>query len=169
MKQVLKICLIVIILFSAGAVGAQTLKFAHIDSQALIEAMPETAAARKSIEEQTTGLEKQLADLQKEFQTKLADFQQKSDSLTDLVRQAKEEDLQGLSQRIQTFNNNASQKLQQKQAELMQPIFDKAKSTIEDVAKTQGVIYVFDSQNVLYKSAASVDLLPLVKTKLGIK
>lgn len=169
MKQLLKICLVAVLVISAGMVSAQTLKFAHIDSQALIEAMPETAAARKSIEEQTAGLEKQLADLQKEFQTKLADYTQKADSLTDLVRQAKEEDLQNLQQRIQTFNNNASQKLQQKQAELMQPIFDKAKGTIEEVAKTQGVIYVFDTQNVLYKSTASIDLLPLVKTKLGIK
>ncbi|MGV8090472.1 MAG: OmpH family outer membrane protein [Mangrovibacterium sp.] len=169
MKHVFKICLIAIILFSAGTVSAQTLKFAHIDSQALIEAMPETAAARKSIEDQTAGLEKQLGDLQKEFQTKVTDYTQKLDSLTDLVRQAKEEDLQNLQQRIQTFNSNAQQKLQQKQAELMQPIFDKAKQAIEEVAKTQGVIYVFDSQNVLYKSSASIDLLPLVKTKLGIK
>ncbi|MEL7586128.1 MAG: OmpH family outer membrane protein [Prolixibacteraceae bacterium] len=169
MKSIFKICLIAIVLFSAGTVSAQTLKFAHIDSQALIEAMPETAAARKSIEEQTAGLEKQLGDLQKEFQAKLADYTQKADSLTDLVRQAKEEDLQGLQQRIQTFNTNASQKLQQKQGELMQPIFDKANQAIADVAKTQGVIYVFDSNNVLYKSTASIDLLPLVKTKLGIK
>jgi outer membrane protein len=169
MKHVFKICLIAIILFSAGTVSAQTLKFAHIDSQALIEAMPETAAARKSIDDQTAGLEKQLGDLQKEFQTKVTDYTQKLDSLTDLVRQAKEEDLQNLQQRIQTFNSNAQQKLQQKQAELMQPIFDKARQAIEEVAKTQGVIYVFDSQNVLYKSSASIDLLPLVKTKLGIK
>jgi outer membrane protein len=169
MKSVFKICLIAIILFSAGTVSAQTLKFAHIDSQALIEAMPETAIAKKSIEEQTTGLEKQYGDLQKEFQTKLADYTQKADSLTDLVKQAKEEDLQNLQQRIQTFNNNAQQKLQQKQAELMQPIFDKAKQTIDEVAKIQGVIYVFDSQNVLYKSTASIDLLPFVKAKLGIK
>jgi outer membrane protein len=169
MKSVFKICLIAIVLFSAGTVGAQTLKFAHIDSQALIEAMPETAAARKSIEEQASGLEKQLGDLQKEFQTKLTDYTQKQDSLTDLVRQAKEEDLQGLQQRIQTFNDNARQKLQQKQAELMQPVLDKANQAIADVAKAQGVIYVFDANNVLYKSTASIDLLPLVKTKLGIK
>jgi outer membrane protein len=169
MKQAFKFCLIAIIVFSAGTVSAQTLKFAHIDSQALIEAMPETAAARKSLDEQTNGLEKQLGDLQKEFQTKLADYTQKMDSLTDLVKQAKEEDLQGLQQRIQTFNNNAQQKLQQKQAELMQPILEKARQAIEEVAKAQGVIYVFDSSAVLYKSSASIDLLPLVKTKLGIK
>jgi len=155
-------------LVSAGMVKAQTLKFAHIDSQALVQAMPETTAAQKTLEQQAKGLEDQLASMQKEFQTKLAEYTQKADSLTDIVRSAKEEDLQNLQQRIQTFNQSAQQKLQQKQAELMQPIFDKANQTIEVVAKEQGVIYVFDSNAVLYKSNQSIDLLPLVKTKLGI-
>ena len=169
MKSIFKICLIAIVLFSAGLVQAQTLKFAHIDSQALISAMPETAAAQKTLEEQAKGLEDQLATMQKEFQTKLGEYTQSVESLTDLVRQAKEEDLQNLQQRIQSFNSTASQKLQQKQGELMEPIFDKANNTIEAVAKEQGVIYVFDSNAVLYKSNASIDLLPLVKAKLGIK
>ncbi|WP_163707132.1 OmpH family outer membrane protein [Mangrovibacterium lignilyticum] len=168
MKSVLKICLVAIMLVSAGMVKAQTLKFAHIDSQALVQAMPETTAAQKTLEQQAKGLEDQLASMQKEFQTKLAEYTQKADSLTDIVRSAKEEDLQNLQQRIQTFNQSAQQKLQQKQAELMQPIFDKANQTIEVVAKEQGVIYVFDSNAVLYKSNQSIDLLPLVKTKLGI-
>ena len=168
MKSVFKICLIAIMLVSAGLVQAQTLKFAHIDSQALIQAMPETATAQKSLEAQAKGLEDQLASMQKEFQTKLAEYTQKGDSLTDIVRSAKEEDLQNLQQRIQSFNTSAQQKLQQKQSELMQPIFNKANAMIETVAKEQGVIYVFDTNAVLYKSTQSIDLLPLVKTKLGI-
>ncbi|MFV0376565.1 MAG: OmpH family outer membrane protein [Mangrovibacterium sp.] len=169
MKSIFKICLFAVLLFSAGMVQAQTYKFAHIDSQGLIQAMPETITAQKSLEEQAKGLEDQLASMQKEFQTKLAEYTQKADSLTDIVRQSKEEDLQGLQQRIQTFNQNAQQKLQQKQGELMQPIFAKANETIEVVAKEQGVIYVFDSNAVLYKSNESIDLLPLVKKKLGIQ
>ncbi|PTN09516.1 OmpH family outer membrane protein [Mangrovibacterium marinum] len=168
MKNVVKICLVAIMLFSAGIVKAQNLKFAHIDSQALIQEMPETAAAQKTLEAQAKGLEDQLASMQKEFQDKVAEYTQKADSLTDIVRQAKEEDLQNLQQRIQTFNQSAQQKMQQKQAELMQPILKKANETIEVVAKEQGVIYVFDSNAVLYKSNASIDLLPLVKAKLGM-
>ena len=63
------------------------------------------------------------------------------------------------------------QQLQQKQGELLQPVFDKAEKAIEEVAKEQGLMYVFDigTKVVLYKSAQSVDVLPLVKTKLGIQ
>ncbi|WP_299576925.1 OmpH family outer membrane protein [uncultured Sunxiuqinia sp.] len=169
MKSIFKICLIAVLFLSAGMVNAQTLKFAHIDSQALIQAMPETKTAQASIEKEAKGLEDQMDALQQEYQTKLADLSDNQDSLTEIVYQSKVEDLQALQQRIQNFNSSAQQRIQQKQGELMQPIFAKANETIEAVAKEQGVIYVFDANAVLYKSNQSIDLLPLVKAKLGIQ
>lgn len=169
MKSIFKICLVAVMFLSAGMVNAQTLKFAHIDSQALIEAMPETKTAQASIEKEAKGLEDQMGALQQEYQTKLADLSDNEDSLTEIVYQSKVEDLQGLQQRIQNFNSSAQQRLQQKQGELMQPVFTKANEMIATVAKEQDVIYVFDSNAVLYKSTASIDLLPLVKAKLGIQ
>ena len=52
----------------------------------------------------------------------------------------------------------------------MQPVFDKAEEAIGVVAKEKGLIYVFDigTKVVLYKSNESIDVLPLVKTKLGL-
>ncbi len=169
MKSIFKICLVAILFLSAGMVNAQTLKFAHIDSNALIQAMPESKAAQAAIEKEAKGLEEQMGALQQEYQSKLAELSEKQDSLTEIVYQSKVEDLQSLQQRIQNFNATAQQRLQQKQGELMQPIFTKANETIEVVAKEQGVIYVFDAGAVLYKSNQSIDLLPLVKAKLGIQ
>ncbi|WP_159519109.1 OmpH family outer membrane protein [Sunxiuqinia indica] len=169
MKSIFKICFVAVLFLSAGMVNAQTLKFAHIDTQVLIQAMPEAKTAQATIEKEAKGLEDQMGTLQKEYQTKLQDLSNKQDSLTEIVYQSKVEELQSLQQRIQSFNSSAQQRLQQKQSELMQPIFAKANETIEAVAKEQGVIYVFDSNNLLYKSNQSIDLLPLVKAKLGIQ
>jgi outer membrane protein len=60
--------------------------------------------------------------------------------------------------------------MQQKQGELLQPVFTKAEKAIEDVAKEKGLLYVFDigPKVILYKSNESMDILPFVKTKLGI-
>jgi outer membrane protein len=54
---------------------------------------------------------------------------------------------------------------------LIQPVMDKARNAIDEVAKEKGLIYVFDlSQgNPVYTSPESLDLLPLVKAKLGIQ
>ena len=166
MKSIFKICLIAVIVFTAGNVNAQNLKFGHVDQRAIIQAMPETAAVQKTFEEEQKALEDQFASLQKEYDVRLNEFN--DSSLTTLVKQTKLEDLQSLGQRIQNFTNTAQQKLENRYAELMQPVGEKMNKAIEEVAKEQGLIYVFPVEMILYKSSASIDLLPLVKKKLGL-
>ncbi len=172
MKNFLKICLVAVVLLSANFVQAQTYKFAHIDTQTLIPTMPEYVKAQKEVETQAKGFDEQMKIMQTELQTKMTEYQQSAETMTDIVRQAKEEDLMNLQQRIQSFNQSAQQKLQQKQAELIQPIIDKVSKSIEKVAKEQKVIYVFDASQsttpLLYKSSESIDLLPFVKKDLGV-
>ena len=59
---------------------------------------------------------------------------------------------------------------QQKQAELMNPIMEKAQKAVQDLAKAQGIIAVFDTGSALYfDEAAVVDLTPAARKSLGIK
>jgi len=90
---------------------------------------------------------------------------------SEVRRNAKITELQELQQRIQNYQMTAQQQIQQKQAELLSPVFDKAEQAIEEVGKEQGLLYVFDigSQVVLYRSNQSIDILPMVKQKLGIE
>jgi len=169
MRRALKISLLAILVITAGFVSAQAQKLAHIDSQALVTIMPEYAAAQKVMDKEAKNMEDLMGTMQTEYQTKLTDFSQKADSLSEIVKQAKVEELQNLEQRIRSFQQTAQQKLQQKNAELMQPILKKANEAIDAVSKEQGITYVFDTNALLFKSASSVDLLPLVKTKLGIQ
>ena len=60
--------------------------------------------------------------------------------------------------------------MQQQSMVLIQPVMDKARGAITEVAKEKGLIYVFDlSQgNPVYTSEESLDMLPLVKAKLNL-
>jgi outer membrane protein len=170
----MKKVLILIVLLVAGfatQVKAQTLKFGHLDIQQLIMVMPERTAALTALETEAAELEGMLGTMQEELQKMFQDYTEKRETMSDLVRQAKEEDIQMKQQRIETFRMQADQQLQTKQQSLMKPIFDKADSAIAAVAKEQALIYVFDisSRVVLYQSPQSVDVLPLVKKKLGIE
>jgi len=171
MKSVFKICVLGILLFSAGIANAQTPKFGHIDMQALYQVMPERATAEKQMTAFQKDLEDALAMMQKEAQTKYVEYIAKRDSLSETVRKMKEEDLQSMNQRIQTFEQNAQQQLQTKQAELIKPMLDKADKAVKEVGAEKSLIYVFDlsTRSILYNSNESVDILPLVKIKLGIK
>jgi len=153
------------------AAQAQAPKFGHIDIQQLIQVMPERTTAVSELEKTAGELEEMLGTLQTELQTMYKEYTEKRESMSDLIRQAKEEDIQAKQQRIETFRMQSEQQLQQKQQDLMKPIIEKADNAIAEVAKEQGLVYVFDvsSRVVLYKSNQSVDCLPLVKKKLGIE
>ena len=90
--------------------------------------------------------------------------------MTDLIRKTKEQELTDLRQRIETYQQNAQQKLQEKEKELLQPIIDRAKQAIADVAKENGYTYIFDTNagTLLYQQDSD-DIMALVKKKLGLK
>ena len=133
--------------------------------------MPERATAETAFNKFQGELEEIFGDMQKDLQTKMADFQQLGDSISEIKKNAKVAEIQDMQQRIQNYQQTANQQLQAKQTELLKPVFDKAENAVAEVAKEKGLIYVFDMgpKVILYKSNESMDLLPLVKTKLGIK
>ncbi|MEN8116304.1 MAG: OmpH family outer membrane protein [Bacteroidota bacterium] len=165
-----------VLLFSVtvmATANAQTPKFGHIDLQALIQVMPERTAAETEFNTFQSELEEILGDMQRELTAKMGEFEAMGADVSDIKKNAKVAEIQDLQQRIQNYQVTAQQQLQQKQGELLQPVFTKAENAIEEVAKEKGLLYVFDlsptNKTVLYKSNNSVDLLPLVKTKLGIQ
>jgi len=168
MRNLLKIVVVLLFAVVSVATKAQTLKFGHIDMEALIQVMPESASAQAELENYQKDLEDVFSDLYDEYQKKISELEQLTDA-SEVRRNAKFTEVQELQTKIENFRNNASQQIDQKRAELIRPILDKAESTIEEVAKAQGLIYVFDSNGLLYKSNTSIDVLPLVKEKLGIK
>ena len=144
-------------------------KFGHIDSQALLEAMPEKALADKKLEEFAATLEKQLGAMSTEWESKVQDYRANEAVMSDIIAQTKAEEIQNLEQRIQAFQQNAQQRLAKEEAAVYQPILDKAKASIEKVAEANGFSYVFDtsSGSLLYQPESD-DMLPLVKADLGI-
>lgn len=169
MKKVAIALIIGIASLASFNVQAQTKnKFGHIDSQSLLEVMPEKAAADKQLEEFGKSLQKQLQTMMNEYEAKVADYQSTPD-MSDLIAESKAEDIQILEQRIQSFQQNAQQSMAKKEGEVYQPILDKARKAIEDVAKENGYTYIFDrSAGSLLYQPESDDILVLVKAKLGI-
>jgi outer membrane protein len=171
MKSVFKICVLGILLFSAGFANAQAPKFGHIDMQALVQIMPERAAAEKQFMAYQKEIEDAYGVMQKELQAKFVDYSAKKDSMSDTMRKMKEEDLNAMQERVQTYSQSAQQQLQNKNAELYKPILEKADKAVKEVGAEKGLIYVFDmsARVILYNSKESIDILPFVKTKLGIQ
>jgi outer membrane protein len=170
MKNIFKYLILTVFVLVSGQVVAQKApKFGHINTSDLIQAMPDRDSAQRKLEVFAKELDANMEGMQVELNKKYEAYIKDRDKLADLVRQTREGELQDWQQRIQAYEQQAQQEIQKKQNELMQPIIAKAKKAIEDVGKENGFILIYEMSALQYMSADVQDVLPLVKTKLGIK
>jgi outer membrane protein len=173
MKRFLGIVLIALMaIFSGKNVLAQNFKFAHINKSVLIQAMPEYDSATVKLQKTQKELSNALEIMQVELNNKYEAYNKDSKNLTDVVKQVKEQELADMQKRIQDSQTNFQVKLQDLNTSLIQPIVAKADKAIQDVGKEGGFVYVFDvsgGQVLYFDETKSTNIMPQVKTKLGLK
>jgi len=147
--------------------GAQ--KLGHINTQELFAQMPELNDVKAKMDTLQGMYENQLASMQEEFNKKVADFQQNQATMTEGVREFRQQELADLEQRIQTFFQTAQQDIQRKQQEYLAPIQEKMTKAIEAVGQEKGYTYIFDSSVMIYIADDANDVMADTKQKLGIK
>ncbi len=168
MTKIIKLACVIILL--AGTIQAQNLKFGHINSTQLLSLMPETKLADSTLQKFGASLESQLKTMTNEYQSKVGDFRAGEATMSEPIKEAKAKEINDLEQRIQDFQESAQQSLQKKKEEIYTPIIKKAEDAIKDIAKEKSYSYIFDtSVGVVLFAQESDDILPMVKTKLGLK
>ena len=168
MKRLAGITALLILVATAGY--SQNLKFGHINSDEIIQSMPEFDSASSQLESFRQELLNALELMTVELNNKSDAYNKESKTLTDIVRQTKEQELVDLNRRIQDFQANAQEQLQTKQVQLYQPIYVKLDEAIKNVGKENGFTYIYNASALLYvDETKSTDVMSLVKTKLGIK
>ena len=165
MKKILLLSLTFLISISSFSQN----KFGYIDSQELLLLMPERKTAEEEVQTFAKSLESQLQAMTAEYQQSVQEYQANEATYTDLVKQDKVTEITGLEQRIQSFQQNAQQALQSKEQELLEPILQKARQAIEDVASEGDYTYIFDKSvgSILYVKE-SENILNKVKKKLKL-
>ena len=168
MKKFVQLALMAVLVFAATAtVSAQ--KFGYVNSTAILADMPEVKAADSNLEGLQTQLQKKGQDMVKTFQADLGQLQQQAAAGT-LSPKAQEEEAAKMETRrneIQAFEAKMVNDLQEKRAELYEPILQKVNDAIKAVAEENEFTFIFDQQVLLY-GQESQDVSALVRAKLGI-
>jgi outer membrane protein len=147
---------------------AQT-KIGYISLGELISAMPDSKKADTAFNEFRNSLQQQLVEYQNEYYEQDSMLKSKDTvKFTKPQLEVKKRNLIDLQIKLQGFNDQAQQQMQQKQQELLAPIQKKALEAVQAVAKENGYTYVL-SKEVVFASPSADDLMPLVKKKLGVK
>ena len=154
-----------------GASAQSTLKIGLVDTNSLIQAMPERAAAETKLADASKKYEAEYQKLGEEFKRLYDEFQAMDDSVLPAIKERKTRDLADYQQKMETFQNNAQQDLAKIQQELMAPMVQKIQQAIEAVGKEGGfsLIQEMASQLTFYHAAPVQDITATVKAKLGLK
>ncbi len=146
-------------------------KFGHVNTQEIIQLMPEFTTARNEIEALTKQYEADLKLMQDELQKKGEAFEKEQASLPDNIKQRRQQELQDMYQKIQQSYQDNQQALQQAQSEKMQAITTKMLDAIKAVGTEGGFIYIMEMGSGIpfINTTLSTDVTAQVKAKLGLK
>ncbi len=158
-----------LLMFAPMATFAQ--KFGHVNSQEIVQAMPEFTKARTDIEALTKQYEADLKSMQEELQKKSEAYEKEQASLPANIKERREKELQDMYQKIQQSYQDNQQALAKEQSERMQAITTKVLDAIKQVGQSGGYVYIMDlTGGIPYISTTlSTDVTSQVKAKLGLK
>ena len=159
-----------LMLSAAPMAFAQTApKLGHIDRQALMLMLPERKDAETKMQAFAKKLDDQLKAMGAEYESKVSNAQSSANSMTETERQMAVREIGELEQRITAAQQKAQEDLAKQEEELLKPMVERTNKAIKDVADANGFTYIFDTSTgfVLYYDKGE-DVLPLVKTQLGI-
>jgi len=164
----MKKLLFMVMMLAPMAAFAQ--KFGHVNTQEIMQAMPEVTKARTDIEALAKQYEADLKQMQDEIQKKAEAYEKEQATLPANIKQRRETELMEMQQKLQQSYQDNQQALAKEQQEKMQPIQTKIMDAIKAVGQAGGYVYIMEMGSQLYiSSTLSTDVTKEVKAKLGLK
>lgn len=144
---------------------------AHINTAAVLDAMPDKVKAENDLKFFYGQLQNQLQAMTNEYQTKMQDYEDNQATMSSFARQSKEREIVDLQTSIKQFQENAENEYEAKRAELLSSILNKIQNAINTVSKENDLSYVIDTSTgaAVFLGEDAIDITYIVMKKLGIQ
>lgn len=169
-----KFSYVMLLLIAFVIPSSAQMKIGYINSEAIMQQLPEAQDAQKQLDAISTDWQTELTKMQADLQHRFEDYDKKKLVMSDKRRAEIEKELQDLERKMvdyRTAKFGANGELFSKQNELMKPVQDKLFKAVKDIADEGGYDYVFDksSTTLLMYSNEKNDLTSKVLAKLQQK
>jgi outer membrane protein len=165
MKQIKTFLLAALFILGANQTINAQAKTAHVDVSEIMSKMPAMLDAQKQLDVLSKTYDADYSKMVGEYQTKLKKYEAESPTVTDAINGERSKEVQDMQKRIQEFGQNAQKELQQKESDIVKPIMDKVRASIQKVGKAKGFQYILDGSTLLL--AEGPNLTADVKKDLG--
>ncbi|MBQ7149660.1 MAG: OmpH family outer membrane protein [Prevotella sp.] len=141
-------------------------KFGKVNTQAIMQSMPEVSKANGELEAQQKQYANDLQAMQNELQRKSEEYQKNQSTMNATKQKETETELQNMYNKIQQTYQDNQKALQDKSNELMQPILTKVRNAINAVGQAGGYTYIFEEGAAIFTGANVKDVTAEVQAKL---
>ena len=170
MKRVLTLMAVL----ACGLTVAQAQKFAYVDTEYILEKMPEYVTAQKQIEQLSNQYQSTIEAEAKKVDQLFRTYQTERGRLSEVQRQQREQEIINKEQAVKDLQKSYFEQegtVTKRTEALMQPIKDKVQRAIDALAKEGGYAVIFDvaaAPGFIYTNP-TYDLSNLVLARLGIR
>ena len=166
----------ILVLFLSISVNAQKQQFAFFDIQQIIVEMPEAEQAQALFEKEQSDVLLQFEEMQVTFNNLYQDYLANQElpandpeKWSKIRAEDKQVELTQIQERMQKFQMTAQEDLQNRQVELLTPVYNKIDSAVAVVAEDKGYPFVFSTEDIYYiNKKKCFDITSLVKKALGL-
>ncbi|MDA3843987.1 MAG: OmpH family outer membrane protein [Candidatus Kapabacteria bacterium] len=136
--------LVAVLVFAAQTATAKELKIGYVESEKVLKDMPTVAAAEKTMTEFKQKMTDELANLQKELETRYANYQKQKAMMAPEKVKTEEEAIQAMNQRLMQLQQEGQNNLMAERNKLLKPILERVKAAVQAVAKKQNLSFVLE-------------------------
>jgi outer membrane protein len=145
MRDMKKVVLFLMVIMMAAMASAQ--KFAYVDTQYILDNIPEFAEAQAQLDELSSQWQKEIETKFAEVDKMYKDYQTQSVLLPDDLKKKKEQEIvdkEREAKQLQKTRFGQNGDLFKKRQELVKPIQEKIYNAIQDIATSNNYAVVFD-------------------------
>lgn len=165
MKRLKSLLIATVLFLGASQIINAQAKTAHVDVNEIISKMPAMLDAQKQLEKLSATYDAEYKTMADEYTNKMKKYEQEANTVGDAVNQTRQAEMQDLVKRITDYRDNAQKELQKKESDLVKPLMDKIKASIQKVGKAKGYQYVLNVADLLLSDGP--DLTADIKKDLG--
>ena len=156
MKQI-KTLLIAALLFlgASNTMNAQA-KVAHVDVSEIMSKMPAMLDAQNQLQKLSGTYDAEYKKMVDEYQVKIKKYEAEATTVSEAINTDRSKEVQDMQKRIVDYRDNAQKELQQKETDIVKPLMEKVRASIQKVGKAKGFQYVLDGSTLLLADGPNI-------------
>lgn len=140
-----KLLLILTLLALLPAAASAQVRFGYVSYDTVFHAMPEYAAAQRSLADLRSRYDAEMQRAEQEFNAKYEDFLERQHSLEPSILRKRQAELQDIMEKNTAFRSQARRLLAQAEADALAPVRTRLQEAIARIGRERGYAFIINT------------------------